>query len=86
MITVTQSSTPVTWCIERSTGGSASVIIAAAMVALALPPALRSLHQITGVLLWVTTVIALTLARRANPAAAPVPPSIAVIIARGAGG
>ena len=62
------------------------VIIAAAMVALALPPALRSLHQITGVLLWVTTVIALTLARRANPAAAPVPPSIAVIIARGAGG
>lgn len=59
--------------------------IAGAMVGLALPPALRSLHQVTGVVLWVTVVIAFTLARRANPAAAPVPPSIAVIIARGAG-
>jgi len=61
------------------------VLIAGAMIGLGLPPALRSLHQVTGVLLWVTLVIAFTLARRANPAAAPLPPSIAVIIARGAG-
>jgi heme A synthase len=61
------------------------VVIAAAMVGLGLPPALRSAHQITGVLLWVTVVVALTLARRADPAGAPAPPSIAVIIARGAG-
>lgn len=61
------------------------LVIAAAMIELHLPPTLRSLHQITGVLLWVLVVVMTLLARRASPAQAPVPPSIAVIIARGGG-
>ena len=55
------------------------------MIGMHLPPALRSLHQMVGVLLWVAVVIAALLAHRASPAEAPLPPSIAVTIARGGG-
>jgi cytochrome c oxidase assembly protein subunit 15 len=59
--------------------------IAFAMILLQLPPVLRSAHQITGVLLWLAVVVMTLLARRAAPAEAPVPESIAVLIARGGG-
>jgi len=59
--------------------------IAFAMILGGLPPVLRSAHQVTGVLIWLSLVVAAMLARRAAPAEAPVPPSIAVIIARGGG-
>jgi heme A synthase len=63
----------------------AQVLVAGAMIGMHLPPALRSLHQMVGVLLWVAVVITAYLAHRASPAEAPLPPSIAVIIARGGG-
>ncbi|HUO51220.1 MAG TPA: COX15/CtaA family protein [Gemmatimonadaceae bacterium] len=59
--------------------------IAFSMVLRHLPGVLRSAHQITGVLLWLAVVVATLLARRAAPAEAPVPPSVAVLIARGGG-
>jgi hypothetical protein len=55
------------------------------MIGLKLPPALRSLHQMDGVLIWLSIVVTAQLARQASPAMAPLPPSIAVIIARGGG-
>ena len=61
------------------------LVIAGAMVGLKLPPVLRSAHQITGVLLWLAVVVMTLLARRAAPAEPAIPPSIAVIIARGGG-
>jgi len=61
------------------------LLIAGAMIGMRLPPALRSLHQMDGVLIWLAVVVAALLARRASPALAPLPPSIAVIIARGGG-
>jgi hypothetical protein len=61
------------------------VLVAGAMIGMHLPPALRSLHQMVGVLLWVAVVITAYLAHRVSPAEAPLPPSIAVIIARGGG-
>ena len=61
------------------------LLIAGAMIGMRLPPALRSLHQMDGVLIWLAVVVTALLARRASPAMAPLPPSIAVIIARGGG-
>lgn len=61
------------------------LLIAGAMIGLKLPPALRSLHQMDGVLIWLSIVVTAQLARQASPAMAPLPPSIAVIIARGGG-
>ena len=65
--------------------GLVQVAVAAAMVMGGFPSDARSLHQATGVLLWVTIVVMTMLARRAAPAEAPVPPSVAVLIARGGG-
>ncbi|HVE79192.1 MAG TPA: COX15/CtaA family protein, partial [Gemmatimonadaceae bacterium] len=50
------------------------MVIAAALVELYLPPALRSLHQATGTLVWLSVVILSVLAYRASraPAVAPV--------------
>jgi heme A synthase len=61
------------------------LLIAGAMIGMRLPPALRSLHQMDGVLIWLSIVVTAALAHRASPAMAPLPPSIAVIIARGGG-
>ncbi len=61
------------------------LLIAGAMIGMHLPAALRSLHQIDGVFIWLTSVVTASLAYRASPAMAPLPPSIAVIIARGGG-
>jgi len=61
------------------------VLVAGAMIGMHLPPALRSLHQMVGVFLWLAVVVTALLARRASPTEAPLPPSIAVIIARGGG-
>jgi len=47
--------------------------IAASMIALGLPPALRSLHQSTGALIWLTLFSAAYLARMASRAADEVP-------------
>ncbi len=63
----------------------AQMLIAGAMIGMQMPPALRSLHQVVGVLLWLAIVVTTLLARRGAPAEAPLPPSIAVIIARGGG-
>jgi heme a synthase len=61
------------------------ILVAGAMIGMHLPPVLRSLHQIVGAVLWVAVVVTALLARRASPAEAPAPPSIAVLIARGGG-
>jgi len=47
--------------------------IAASMIALGLPPALRSLHQSTGALIWLTLFSAAYLARMASRAADALP-------------
>ena len=46
------------------------LVVAAAMVSMVLPPALRSLHQAIGVAIWVSLVIAAYLARIASGASA----------------
>ncbi|HEV2180584.1 MAG TPA: COX15/CtaA family protein [Gemmatimonadaceae bacterium] len=51
----------------------AQIGIAASMIALHLPPALRSLHQSTGALIWLTLFSAAYLARMASRAADEVP-------------
>lgn len=51
----------------------AQIGIAASMIALRLPPALRSLHQSTGALIWLTLFSAAYLARMASRAADEVP-------------
>lgn len=61
------------------------VLVAGAMIGMHLPPAVRSLHQVVGVLLWIQVVVMTLLARRSAPAEAAVPPSIAVLVARGGG-
>jgi heme a synthase len=61
------------------------VLIAGAMIGMRFPPALRSLHQLVGVLIWVAIVVTVLLARRSAPAESEVPPSMAVLIARGGG-
>jgi len=61
------------------------VLVAGAMVGMHFPPAARSLHQMVGVVLWIQVVIMTLLARRSAPAEAAVPPSIAVLVARGGG-
>lgn len=61
------------------------ILVAGAMIGMHLPPAVRSLHQMVGVLLWISTVVMVLLARRSAPVEAAVPPSIAVLVARGGG-
>jgi len=51
----------------------AQIAIAASMIALALPPVLRSLHQGVGALIWLTLFSAAYLARMASRAAEAVP-------------
>ena len=65
--------------------GLFQILVAGAMIAMQLPPALRSVHQMVGVLLWLSAVVMTLLARRSAPAEAAVPPSIAVLVARGGG-
>jgi heme A synthase len=51
----------------------AQIVIAAALVELFLPPALQSLHQAMGTLVWLTVVVFAALAHRGSRAAVPAP-------------